>query len=294
MLGRHPFVSEAISFQDIIMRLHEFWAARNCVIWQPYNIQVGAGTMNPATYLRALGPEPWNVAYVEPSVRPDDGRFGDNPNRMQYFYQYQVILKPDPGHPQEIYLQSLEALGIDRRRHDIRFVEDNWEAPALGAWGLGWEVWLDGQEITQFTYFQAAGGQPLNPVSVELTYGIERFACVAQNRSNILDLLWNDDTTWGDLFKQNEIQYSRLSLEEADVDLYFLLFDRFEDEAKRLIDQGLYLPGYDYITKCSHAFNILEARGAISVTERATYIARVRRLARRAALAYLEARKASS
>ena len=287
-------LGQAMTLQKMIKALDDYWARKGCLIWQPYSSEVGAGTFNPATFLAVLGPDPWKVAYVEQGKRPRDGRYGLNPNRVYQHHQYQVILKPSPFDIQDVYLASLEVIGIDLKSHDIRFVEDDWESPTLGAWGVGWQVWLDGVEITQFTYFQQVGGLDLEVIPVELTYGIERFACVAQNRSNILDLLWNDDTTWGDLFKQNEIQYSRLSLEEADVDLYFLLFDRFEDEAKRLIDQGLYLPGYDYITKCSHAFNILEARGAISVTERATYIARVRRLARRAALAYLEARKASS
>lgn len=277
-----------MTLQKMIRALDDYWALKGCLIWQPYSSEVGAGTFNPATFLGVLGPDPWKVAYVEQGKRPRDGRYAMNPNRVYQHHQYQVILKPSPFDIQETYLKSLKAIGIDLRDHDIRFVEDDWESPTLGAWGVGWQVWLDGVEITQFTYFQQVGGLDLEVIPVELTYGIERFACVAQNKSSILDLLWNEDTTWGDLFRQNEIQYSRLSLEEADTDLYFLLFDRFEDEAKRLIDQDMYLPGYDYVTKCSHAFNILEARGAISVTERATYIARVRRLARRAALAYLE------
>jgi glycyl-tRNA synthetase alpha chain len=284
-------LGRAMTLQDMIRALDDYWAGKGCLRWQPYSSEVGAGTFNPATFLGVLGPNPWKVAYVELGKRPRDGRYALNPNRVYQHHQYQVILKPSPSDVQDVYLASLKTIGIDLRDHDIRFVEDDWESPTLGAWGVGWQVWLDGVEITQFTYFQQVGGLDLEVIPVELTYGIERFACVAQNRSSILDLLWNEDTTWGDLFKQNEIQYSRLSHEEADVQLYFLLFDRFEDEAKRLIDEGLYLPGYDYITKCSHAFNILEARGAISVTERATYIARVRRLARRAALAYIESGK---
>jgi glycyl-tRNA synthetase alpha chain len=277
-----------MTLQKMIAALNDYWARKGCLIWQPYSSEVGAGTFNPATFLAVLGPKPWKVAYVEQGKRPRDGRYAMNPNRVYQHHQYQVILKPSPFEIQDLYLASLKAIGIDLAEHDIRFVEDDWESPTLGAWGVGWQVWLDGVEITQFTYFQQVGGLDLEVIPVELTYGIERFACVAQKKSNILDLSWNETTKWGDLFKENEIQYSRLSLEEADTSLYFTLFDKFEDEAKRLIDLGMYLPGYDYVIKCSHAFNILEARGAISVTERATYIARVRRLARRAALAYLK------
>jgi glycyl-tRNA synthetase alpha chain len=283
-----------MTLQEMIMALENYWAGKGCLIWQPYSSEVGAGTFNPATFLRALGPKPWKVAYVEQGKRPRDGRYAVNPNRVYQHHQYQVILKPAPSDIQELYLASLTAVGIEMKDHDVRFVEDDWESPTLGARGLGWQVWLDGVEITQFTYFQQLGGIDLEVIPVELTYGLERIACVVQNKASIFDIIWTDSITWGDVFKENEIQYSRLSYEEADVALYFQLFDKFEDEAKRLIDKGMYLPGYDYVTKCSHAFNILEARGAISVTERATYIARVRRLARRAALTYLESTKEGS
>lgn len=275
--------------QDMIRALDDYWGKKGCLIWQPYSSEVGAGTFNPATFLQVLGPDPWKVAYVEQGKRPRDGRYALNPNRVYQHHQYQVILKPSPFDIQDVYLNSLEALGIKLLDHDIRFLEDDWDAPTLGAWGIGWQVWLDGVEITQFTYFQQVGGLDLEVIPVELTYGIERIACIIQNEPSIFDLQWAKNLTWGDLFRNNEIQYSHLNYEEADVDLFFLLFDRFEDEAKRLIDKGLYLPGYDYVIKCSHAFNILEARGAISVTERASYIARVRRLARRTALAYMKA-----
>lgn len=272
----------------MIMALDMYWAEKGCLIWQPYSSEVGAGTFNPATFLQVLGPDPWKVAYIEQGKRPRDGRYAVNPNRVYQHHQYQVILKPSPFDIQDIYLATLKSLGISLADHDVRFLEDDWEAPTLGAWGLGWQVWVDGVEITQFTYFQQVGGLDLEVIPVELTYGLERIACIVQKRSSIFDLQWTDTITWGDLFRKNEIQYSHLNYEEADVDLYFLLFDRFEDEAKRLIDKGMYIPGYDYVIKCSHAFNILEARGAISVTERATYIARVRRLARRAAMAYVK------
>ncbi len=285
-------VRERITFQDVILRLHEFWAGHNCVIWQPYNIQVGAGTMNPATYLRVLGPEPWNVAYVEPSVRPDDGRYGDNPNRMQYFYQYQVILKPDPGNPQELYLQSLAALGIDLRRHDVRFVEDNWESPALGAWGLGWEVWLDGQEITQFTYFQQAGGQTLNPVSVEITYGLERILLPLQHKSAVWDINWVGNVSYGDVLLQSEIEHCRYYFEVADVPALAQVFNIYEAEAERALAQKppLVMPAHDYVLKCSHLFNVLDARGAVGVVERADYFRRMQRLAAQVARAYASRR----
>src|SRR5574341_202641 len=284
-------VSKPTSLQDVILRLHEFWASQDCVIWQPYNIQVGAGTMNPATYLRVLGPEPWNVAYVEPSVRPDDGRYGKNPNRMQYYYQYQVILKPDPGNPQDIYLQSLEALGIDRRKHDMRFVEDNWESPALGAWGLGWEVWLDGQEITQFTYFQQAGGILLDPVSVELTYGLERIAIALQRVASFRDIQWNPTLTDGDVNLQAEQEHSKYYFEIADVERLRQMYNLFEAEAEACLAQKLVLPAHDYVLKCSHTFNVLDTRGAIGVTERAAYFGRMRDLWRRVAEAYVENRQ---
>ncbi|NDJ62301.1 MAG: glycine--tRNA ligase subunit alpha [Chloroflexi bacterium] len=284
-----------MTFQQIIIKLQEFWAAQGCVIWQPYNIQLGAGTGNPATLLRVLGPEPWRVAYVEPSIRPDDGRYGENPNRMQMFYQYQVILKPDPGNPQELYLQSLEALGISQREHDIRFVEDNWESPALGAWGLGWEVWLDGQEITQFTYFQQAGGLELDPVSVEITYGLERIALPLQNRDAVWDIDWlgGDGTalTYGDIYLRSEIEHCTYYFEVADVDGLKATFDVYESESARALEAGLLIPSYDYVLKCSHLFNVLDTRGAIGVTERASYFRRMRDMTRRVARRYAEQRE---
>jgi glycyl-tRNA synthetase len=280
-----------LNFQQIIMKLHEFWAAQGCVIWNPYNVQVGAGTNNPATLLRVLGPEPWRVAYVEPSVRPDDGRYGENPNRMQYYFQYQVILKPDPGNPQELYLQSLEALGISQREHDIRFVEDNWESPALGAWGLGWEVWMDGQEITQFTYFQQAGGLELNPVSVEITYGLERIALAAQDKNAAWDIDWFPGLSYGDLFHESEVEYCRYYFEIADVEGLKQVYDEYESESKRALAAGAVIPAYDYILKCSHLFNVLDTRGAIGVTERATYFHRMRGMTREVAKAFAEQRE---
>src|SRR5258706_9792416 len=248
------------SFQHVIMALHHFWEEQGCLLWQPYNIQVGAGTNNPATLLRVLGPEPWRVAYVEPSVRPDDGRYGQNPNRLQQHYQYQVILKPDPGNPQELYLQSLEALGIDPREHDIRFVEDNWESPALGAWGLGWEVWLDGQEITQFTYFQQAGGLSLDPVSVEITYGLERIAIALQRIKGFREIKWTESITYGDVNLQAEQEQSKYYFEVADVDRLRQLYALYEAEFKAALAAGLVLPAYDYVLKCSHTFNVLDTR----------------------------------
>ncbi|MEW5988061.1 MAG: glycine--tRNA ligase subunit beta [Chloroflexota bacterium] len=279
-----------LSFQDIILRLTEFWQKHGCLVWHPYNVQVGAGTMNPATALRVLGPEPWNVVYVEPSIRPDDGRFGENPNRMQWFYQMQVILKPDPGNSQELYLQSLEAIGIDQEQHDIRFVEDNWESPALGAWGLGWEVWLDGQEITQFTYFQQAGGQNLEPVSVEITYGLERIALVLQGVENVWQIDYGAGVPYGDLLLQNEIEHCRYYFEVADVDALKMVYDTYENEAKRCLAAGLVIPAHDYNLKCSHLFNVLDTRGAIGVTERANYFRRMRALSRQVSEMFLEQR----
>jgi glycyl-tRNA synthetase len=283
------------TFQSLILTLEKFWADHGCVIWQPYYQQVGAGTMNPATFLRVLGPEPWNVAYVEPSIRPDDGRYGENPNRLQQFYQYQVILKPDPGDPQELYLQSLEALGLNLRQHDIRFVEDNWESPALGAWGLGWEVWVDGQEITQFTYFQQAGGLPCDPVSVELTYGLERILIALRNASGIWDEPWAENAhgaiTYGDVLRRGEYEHSKYYFETADVERLRQMFALFEAEAKAALAAGLVLPAHDYVLKCSHTFNVLDTRGAIGVTERQASFARMRGLARQVAEAYLEQRQ---
>ena len=292
---------EPLDFQTIIMSLQHFWADHGCLIWQPYYTQVGAGTYNPATFLRVLGPEPWNVAYVEPSIRPDDGRYGENPNRMQQHYQFQVILKPDPGNPQELYLNSLEAVGIDPRMHDIRFVEDNWESPALGAWGLGWEVWLDGQEITQFTYFQQAGGIVLDPVSVELTYGLDRIAITLQRVRGFQDIRWNTrpkeglkaarSLTAGDVNLQAEQQHSQYYFEVADVGRLRQMYDLFEAEAKAALEKGLVLPAHDYILKCSHTFNVLDTRGAIGVTERQALFGRMRDLARLTANTYLEQRQ---
>ncbi len=280
-----------LTFQQIILTLEKFWAERGCLIWQPYHTEVGAGTMNPGTVLRVLGPEPWNIAYVEPSIRPDDGRYGENPNRLQQHYQYQVILKPDPGNPQELYLQSLAALGINPREHDIRFVEDNWEQPALGAWGLGWEVWLDGQEITQFTYFQQAGSFPLDPVAVELTYGLERIAIALQRVSHFRDILWTDGVTYGEVNFQNEQEQSRYYFGIAEVERLQQIYTLYHAEVEAALAAGLVIPAHDYVLKMSHAFNVLDARGAIGVTERQAAFARMRGLARRVSEAYLEQRK---
>ena len=287
-------MSKPLSFQQIILTLQNYWTSRGCTLWQPYNHQVGAGTMNPATALRVLGPEPWNVAYVEPSIRTDDGRYGDNPNRLQQHTQFQVILKPDPGNPQEIYLESLFALGIKREEHDIRFVEDNWESPALGAWGLGWEVWLDGLEITQFTYFQQAGGQVLDPVSVEITYGLERIAMFLQNVHSVYDINYDDVHTYGEIFLRNEVEQCIYNYELADVDGLRRAYDFYEAEAKAALahEPPLVMPAHDYVLKCSHTFNLLDSRGAIGVTERANYFRRMRDLSRAVAAAYLEQRKA--
>jgi glycyl-tRNA synthetase len=284
-------MKKSLTFQEAILRLNQFWADQGCLIWQPYNVQVGAGTMNPATVLRVLGPEPWNVAYVEPSVRPADGRYGENPNRWQQWYQYQVILKPDPGNPQEIYLSSLEALGINRRQHDIRFVEDNWESPALGAWGLGWEVWLDGQEITQFTYFQQAGGFALDPVAVEITYGLERIMLPLQDVRGFTEIEWLDGLTYGDVFLQSEIEHCIYNFEQANVERLTQLYNLFEAEAENALERGLVIPAHDYVLKCSHTFNVLDSRGAVGVTERARYFARMRELARRVSEAYVKQRE---
>jgi glycyl-tRNA synthetase len=284
-------LATALSFQEVILRLQQFWAERGCTLWQPYSEKVGAGTMNPATVLRVLGPEPWNVAYVEPSYRPDDGRYGDNPNRMQMHTQFQVVLKPDPGNPQEQYLESLYALGIRREEHDIRFVEDNWESPALGAWGLGWEVWLDGLEITQFTYFQQAGGFTLDPVSVEITYGLERITMFLQKTQSVWEIDWDGSLTYGDVLLQPEIEHCTYGFELADVDRLSQLYNMFEAEAQACLEAGLVIPAHDYVLRCSHTFNILDARGAIGVTERATYFRRMRDLSRRVAVAYVDQRE---
>jgi len=292
-----------VHFQDIILTLQKFWADRGCLIVQPYNSEVGAGTFNPATFLRALGPEPWNVAFVEPSRRPADGRYGENPNRLQQFHQFQVILKPSPIDIQDLYLESLRALGTEPLKHDVRFVEDDWESPTLGAWGLGWQVWLDGLEISQFTYFQQAGGIDCKPVSGELTYGLERIAMYLQDKDTVYDLSYNADVRYGDIFQRAEWEWSTYNFEEADVAEHFAAFDHCEAEVARLLYRGgtkdkfdpkraLVLPAYDFVVKASHRFNVLDARGAISVTERARFIGRVRALARATAEAFLAQREA--
>lgn len=280
-----------MTFQEIILTLQKFWSDQGCILAQAYDVEKGAGTMNPSTFLRVLGPEPWHVAYVEPSRRPADGRYGENPNRLYQHHQFQVIMKPSPNNIQELYLLSLEKLGIDPKEHDIRFVEDNWESPTLGAWGLGWEVWLDGMEITQFTYFQQVGGEDIKPVASEVTYGLERLAMYIQGKENVFDLVWSGDYTYGDVFKQNEFEQSTYTFELSDVKLLFELFDKYEKEALRIIDLGYVHPAYDYVLKCSHTFNLLDARGAISVSERTAYIGRVRNLSRRCAKCYLEQRE---
>lgn len=280
-----------MTFQEIIFTLQTFWSKQGCVLQQPYDVEKGAGTMNPATFLRALGPEPWNVAYVEPSRRPADGRYGDNPNRLFQHHQFQVIMKPSPDNIQELYLQSLAALGIHAEEHDIRFVEDNWESPTLGAWGLGWEVWLDGMEVTQFTYFQQVGSIDMSPVPVEITYGLERLAMYIQGVENVYDIQWNDHVTYGDVWHANEYQQSVYNFELADTDMLFTLFDMYEKEATRVCEAGFVLPAYDYVLKCSHVFNLLDARGAISISERTAFIGRVRNLARICAKNHLEDRE---
>ncbi|MBF0423572.1 MAG: glycine--tRNA ligase subunit alpha [Magnetococcales bacterium] len=281
-----------MTFQELIFALQHYWSRQGCVVVQPMDMEVGAGTFHPSTFLRVLGPEPWNTAYVQPSRRPSDGRYGENPNRLQHYYQFQVILKPSPGNIQDLYLDSLVAIGINPHHHDIRFVEDDWESPTLGAWGLGWEVWLDGMEVTQFTYFQQVGGIDLDPVSGEITYGLERLAMYIQGCENVYDLMWNDHIRYGDVFHQNEVEYSQFNFEQANIDMLFQLFSMHEQEAIALVRVHLPLPAYDQVIKCSHAFNLLDARGAISVTERAGYIARVRNLARLVAEAYVAQRQA--
>ena len=281
-----------LTFQQLILRLNDFWDKQGCVLLQPYDMEVGAGTFHTATFLRAIGPEAWNAAYVQPSRRPKDGRYGENPNRLQHYYQYQVVMKPSPANIQDLYLESLVALGIDPQVHDIRFVEDDWESPTLGAWGLGWEVWLDGMEVTQFTYFQEVGSLACKPVLGEITYGLERLAMYLQGKDSIYDLVWTSGVSYGDVYHQNEVEQSRYNFEFANVELLLRLFADFEGEAKRLIAAGLALPGYEMVMKCSHTFNLLDARGAISVTERAAYIGRVRALARLVAQAYYDSREA--
>ncbi|WP_054950015.1 glycine--tRNA ligase subunit alpha [Numidum massiliense] len=280
-----------MNFQQMILQLQTFWAKQSCIVMQPYDVEKGAGTMSPHTFLRSIGPEPWNVAYVEPSRRPGDGRYGENPNRLYQHHQFQVILKPSPDNVQELYLDSLKELGIDPLKHDIRFVEDNWEAPTLGAWGLGWEVWLDGMEITQFTYFQQVGGLDARPVSAEITYGLERLASYIQDKDNVFDLEWVEGVTYGDVFKQPEYEHSKYTFEVSDTDTLFQLFAIYEREAARALEADLVFAAYDYVLKCSHAFNLLDARGAISVTERTGYISRVRDLARKCAKTYYDARE---
>jgi glycyl-tRNA synthetase alpha chain len=280
-----------LTFQQLILRLNQFWDRQGCVLLQPYDMEMGAGTFHTATFLRAIGPEPWNAAYVQPSRRPKDGRYGDNPNRLQHYYQYQVVLKPSPADIQERYLESLVALGVDPKQHDIRFVEDDWESPTLGAWGLGWEVWLDGMEITQFTYFQEVGSLACKPVLGEITYGLERLAMYLQGKESVYDLVWVDGVRYGDVYHQNEVEQSRYNFELANTDLLLRHFGEFESEAKRLIAAQCVLPGYEMVLRCSHTFNLLDARGAISVTERAAYIGRVRELARAVAQSYYESRE---
>ncbi len=281
-----------MTLQDLILSLHRFWAAQGCVLHQPYDLEMGAGTFHPATFLRALGPEPWRSAYAQPCRRPTDGRYGDNPNRLQHYYQYQVVLKPSPDEVQALYLDSLKNLGINPKQHDIRFIQDDWESPTLGAWGLGWEVRLDGMEITQFTYFQEIGGIELNPITVELTYGTERIAMYLQQVNNVYDLAWTEGTTYGDIHHETEVQFSKYNFELADVATLSAGFQAWEAEAKRLLAAGLTLPAYDCCIKTSHLFNLLDARGAISVAERTGYIARVRALARQCAEGYIADREA--
>ena len=280
-----------MTFQELILALQNFWAQKGCLVVQPYDLEKGAGTFNPHTFLRVLGPEPWNVAYVEPSRRPTDGRYGENPNRTQKYYQFQVIMKPSPKNIQELYLESLRSFGVQPEEHDIRFVEDNWEGPTLGAWGLGWEVWFDGMEITQFTYFQQTGGIDLHPVPVEITYGIERIAMYLQGVDSMFDLEWGHGVTYGDVHHRDEVVWSQYNFEGADVDMHRLMFDKYEVECNRMLELKLPIVAYDFAMKCSHHFNLLDARGAVSVTERQGYIQRVRRLANGCAKAYLEERE---
>ncbi|MDR1545378.1 MAG: glycine--tRNA ligase subunit alpha [Deltaproteobacteria bacterium] len=286
MANKSPF-----SFQEVVLALTRFWADRGCLIHQPYDLEVGAGTFHPATTLRSLGPEPWRTAYVQPSRRPTDGRYGENPNRLQHYYQFQVLLKPSPLNSQDLYLDSLKALGLDPMEHDIRFVEDDWESPTLGAWGIGWEVWLDGMEVTQFTYFQQVGGFDLKPISVEFTYGVERLAMYLQGVDNVYELDWNGEIRYGDVHHAGEVEYSKHNFELADVPMLFGLFDMYEAESQRLSAEGLVLPSYDYCLKCSHTFNLLDARRAISVAERTRFIGRVRKLARNAAALFVKQRE---
>ena len=280
-----------LNFQDLILNLSAFWAKQGCVIQQPYDIEKGASTMNPATFLRVLGPEPWSVAMVEPCRRPTDARYGENPNRLGHYFQYQAILKPSPDNAQELYLQSLEAMGIDLSKHDVRFVEDNWESPTLGAAGVGWEVWLDGMEITQFTYFQQVGGLEIKPVALEITYGLERIAMYLQNKESVFDIMWNDTLKYGDIYLQNEIEQSKYNFEYSNDKALFGLFDIYQKEVDNCINAELVLPAYDYVLKCSHTFNLLDARGVISKDERINYINRVRTMAASVAQLYVKQRE---
>ena len=280
-----------MTFQDMILALQKYWSSKGCIIGNPYDIETGAGTFNPNTFLMSLGPEPWNIAYVEPSRRPKDGRYGENPNRVYQHHQFQVIMKPSPDNIQELYLESLKVLGIDPEKHDIRFVEDDWESPTLGAWGLGWEVWLDGMEVTQFTYFQQVGGLELDIIPAEITYGLERLALYIQNEENVYDLEWAPGIKYGDMRYQFEYENSKYSFEVADLDNLFKWFDEYEKEAERALEETLVFPAYDYVLKCSHTFNILDSRGAISTTERMAYILRVRNLAKKCAEVFVQNRK---
>lgn len=280
-----------LNFQDLILNLSAFWAKQGCVIQQPYDIEKGASTMNPATFLRVLGPEPWSVAMVEPCRRPTDARYGENPNRLGHYFQFQAILKPSPDNAQELYLKSLEAMGIDLSKHDVRFVEDNWESPTLGAAGVGWEVWLDGMEITQFTYFQQVGGLEIKPVALEITYGLERIAMYLQNKESVFDINWNDSLKYGDIYLQNEVEQSKYNFEYSNGDLLFNLFDNYQKEVDNCINAELVLPAYDYVLKCSHTFNLLDARGVISKDERINFINRVRTMAASVAQLYVKQRE---
>ena len=279
-----------VTFQELIFTLSRYWARQGCIVLQPYDLEMGAGTFHTATFLRALGPEPWKAAYVQPSRRPKDGRYGENPNRLQHYYQFQVVLKPSPDDIQDLYLDSLRSIGIDTKKHDIRFVEDDWESPTLGAWGLGWEVWLDGMEVTQFTYFQEVGSLPCKPVLGEITYGLERLAMYLQGVENVFDLVWTKGTSYGDVYHQNEVEQSKYNFEHSNVNWLFQQFNDYESEARRLMEESLPLPGFEMVMKCSHTFNLLDARGAISTTERAAYIGRVRNLARLVAQSYYDSR----
>ena len=290
-----PVAQTPKTFQELILRLQQYWAEQGCVLLQPYDLEVGAGTFHPATFLRAIGPEPWSAAYVQPSRRPTDGRYGENPNRLQHYYQFQVVLKPSPDNIQELYLESLKVLGLDTSIHDVRFVEDNWESPTLGAWGLGWEIWLNGMEVTQFTYFQQVGGLECRPVTGEITYGLERIAMYLQGVSSVYDLVWSDGpmgkVTYGDVFLQNEVEMSEYNFDHAHIESLFTTFDTCERESEKMIEAGLPLPAYELVLKASHTFNLLDARKAISVTERQRYILRVRTLARAVAQAYFDRRE---